>query len=351
MSTSDTIRAPRVAIVVPSYNYARYLGQSLGSIAAQTRAPDQVLIIDDASNDDSVAVTSRFLADNLTWRLIRHQENRGVTHRQNEALAAVDTDWVSFLGADDVLHPSYVEKMIAQAARFPSADLICGCCEIIDGASSRSLRPILLPAQKSTMLTPADVRDLLRVGDNYFLGTVSLYRRSAVQALGGFDESLGSFSDAFLARQLALGSGFYFLAEILGYWRIHGENYSTITATSPDAVSGGIEKLRSVIVKSSLFPSGYDDLFERRTRFNAARLALIQDSTLSAKAERTAALLNAGRAERYWIQLLLIFGTPGRLMSLAWVTLRTHPMSLLRMLTQIGTRRAISAIETSRRRA
>ena len=92
------------------------------------------------------------------------------------------------------------------------------------------LRPMMLPASVSTALAPADVREILLAGDNYFSGTVSLFRRSAIQALGGFDESLGSFADSLLARQLALTFGFYFVAEILGYWRIHGQNYSTTTA-------------------------------------------------------------------------------------------------------------------------
>lgn len=350
MNASDDIRLPRVAIVVPSYNYARYLPQSLGSIAAQTRAPDRVLIIDDASNDDSVAVISRFLAENPTWQLIRHDENCGVTHRQNEALGVLDVDWIGFLGADDALHPSYLEKAIAQVVRFPSVNLICGCCEIVRDSPGRSLRPIILPAHQSGMLTPDDTRELLRIGDNYFLGTVSLYRRSAIQAFGGFNESLGSFADSFLARQVALGSGFFFLAEILGYWRIHDENYSVKTATSPAALAEAIKKIRPLIVKSGLFPAGYDDLFERRTRFNAARLVLNDDSAIAVKAERTAVLLKAGSVERQWIRLLLAFGAFGRFMSLAWITLRTLPMSLWRMLNQIGARRTILAIETSRPR-
>jgi GT2 family glycosyltransferase len=334
---------PNVTLVVPNYNHAHYLAESLGSIAKQTRAPDRVLIIDDASTDDSIAVISRFIAEHPRWELLRHDTNRGVVRGQNEAIAITDTDWIGFLGADDALHPTYLEKMLAQAARFPDAGLICACCEIIGPPGGRMLRPMMLPARVSTALKPADVRDMLIAGDNYFSGTVSLYRRGAIQALGGFDESLGSFSDAFLARRLALAFGCCFIAEILGYWRIHGQNYSITTTTDPAPLSARLADIKTLIAASDLFPPGYDKLFERRTRFGASRIVLSADTSASTKAERAAALLGFGGAERHWLQALLCLGGFGRFAALAWVALRTRPMSLTRLLGQSGRRRAIIA--------
>jgi len=342
---------PSVTIVVPNYNHARYLPESLGSIAAQTCAPDRVLIIDDASTDDSLAVISRFIADHPTWELIGHDKNQGVVRGQNEAIHAVDTDWIGFLGADDALHPTYLDKTLAQAARFPDVGLICACSEIIGSSDARALRPMMLPERRSALLGPADVRTILRTGDNYFSGNVSLYRRSAIEALGGFDEKLGSFSDAFLARQLALTFGVFFVAEILGYWRIHGHNYSTTTATDAKALSERLAEIRALIGRSELFPPGYADLFERRTRFGAARIVISADAASSAKADRAAALLDLGKAERQWLKLLLGFGNVGQIAALAWATLRNRPMSLPRLLGQFHQRRAIIAARAAYRPA
>ncbi len=336
--------SPTVTLVVPNFNHAHYLPESLGSIVNQTRAPDRVVIIDDRSTDDSVAVISRFLADRPSWRLIRHDTNQGVVRGQNEALAVADTDWIGFLGADDALHPRYLEQAMAQAASWPEAGLIFACCEIIgpNGHSGkRMLRPMMLPASQSTMLTPTDVRHVLRFGDNYFSGTTSLYRRSALQALGGFDVKLGSFSDAFLARRLALTFGCYFIAEALGYWRIHGQNYSTATATDPVSLNAKLADIGGLIAGSELFPPGYDALFARRNRFGAVRMVLGSDTAPAARAEQATALLAGTTFDRRLLQLLLSLGAAGRLAALAWVTLRTRPMSLTRLLAQTGTRRAI----------
>jgi glycosyltransferase involved in cell wall biosynthesis len=342
---------PRVTLVVPNYNHARYLPESLGSVAAQTRAPDRVLIIDDASTDDSLAVISRFVADRPGWELIRHDKNKGVVAGQNEAVASTDTDWIGFLGADDALHPNYLERTLAQAADFPDAGLICGCTEIIGTRKLRALRPIMLPERRSAFLKPEDVRKALRVGDNYFSGTVSLYRSSAVVMLGGFNEKIGSFADSFLARQLALTFGVFFVAEILGYWRIHGYNYSVTASTDPKALSDLLRQIRPLIAENTLYPQGYGDVFERRTRFGAARIVITAATEPSARADRAAALLGFGAFERWWLGLLLSLGGLGRLAALGWATLRTRPMSFARLLSQWPRRRAIVAARAAYRRA
>lgn len=336
--------APTVTLVVPNFNHAHYLRESLGSIVNQTRAPDRVIIIDDCSTDDSIAVITRFTADRPTWQLIRHDTNQGVVRGQNEALAVADTDWIGFLGADDALHPTYLEKAMVQAAGHPEAGLIFACCEIIGPrgpSAKRMLRPIMLPASRSAMLAPGDVRRILHFGDNYFSGTTSLYRRTALQALGGFDVKLGSFSDAFLARRLGLTYGCYFMAEALGYWRIHGQNYSTATSTDPTSLNAKLAEIGSLIAQSGLFPEGYEDVFARRNRFGAARMVLGGDTAPAAKAARVSALLDGSAFDTRLLRLMLGFGTLGRLAALTWITLRTRPMSLTRLLAQSGARRAI----------
>ncbi|WP_316161986.1 MULTISPECIES: glycosyltransferase family A protein [unclassified Bradyrhizobium] len=344
--TTTTARAasPTVTLVVPNFNHAHYLPESLGSIANQTRAPDRVIIIDDCSTDDSIAVISRFVADRPSWRLIRHDANQGVVRGQNEALAIADTEWIGFLGADDALHPAYLEKAMAQAANHPEAGLVFACCEIIgpQGPSARRmLRPMMLPASSSATLAPADVRRILRQGDNYFSGTTSLYRRTALQALGGFDVKLGSFSDAFLARRLALTYGCYFVAEALGYWRIHGQNYSTATATDPAVLNARLADIGALIAQSKLFPEGYEEVFARRNRFGAARMVLDGDTPPAARAARVSALIDGNAFDTYVLGLMLSLGRLGHLAALAWITLRTRPMSLTRLLAQHGARRQI----------
>jgi len=335
-----------IAVVVPNYNHGRFLPASLSSIAKQTRQPDEVLIIDDGSIDDSVDVITRFLSSHPTWRLIRHSERRGVVKRLNEGVDKVRSNWVTLLGADDVLDPKYLELAEQMAALHPAVGLICGCVEIFGLPGGRKLRPPILPHAAGGYVSPDGFRGLLRGGDNYFLGTTTMYRRKTITDLGGFDEKLGSICDGFLARQIAARHGFAFIPEVLGYWRMHGENYSVSTATDPQAVSEGVQAVGEALSRepAGLFPSNYRETFERRFRFGGARL-IIMDRNVPARvrAARIAALVYAGPFERLMLAGALAAGTPGAIAALAWLAIRLRPLSVPLFLRHLPMRHAILA--------
>ena len=343
-----------VAIVVPNYNHGAYLPESLSSIAAQTRAPDQVLIIDDASTDNSLEIIGQFMSRHSNWQLIKHTERLGVFAGQNEALNFLKTDWISFLGADDLLHPTYIEKGMRGTAGPAKPALICGCIKIIGDVGRSNVRPILLPALEARYIAPDEVRHLLEIGDNYFAGVVMLYRRQAVLDSGGFDKALESLSDGVLMRQLAVRNGFYFIPEILGYWRLIGTNYSTTRVTNPAQIEPLLARMREAISSEprGRFPARYDDILDQRIRFGGVRL-LALDRQLSAaeRTDRIAALLHLARWERAILLALLSMGYLASVCALAWLTLRTPPMSLTRFLGQWRARRAIIAREQGGRGA
>jgi glycosyltransferase involved in cell wall biosynthesis len=333
-----------IAVVVPNYNHGRFLGQSLASIAGQTRQPDEVLILDDGSVDDSVAIISGFLADRPNWRLIRNPERRGVVKRQNEGMAEVRSDWITFLGADDLMNSEYLERAEQLAACYPSAGMVCGCAEIFGQSPRRKLRPPILPRVTAGYVSPGEFRDLLRIGDNFFIGTTTLYRRQAVLEVGGFEERLGAISDSFAARQLAARDGFGFIPEVLGYWRIHGQNYSVSTATSPERLEEGVRSLQAALAHEPLgaYPLNYSDTLSRRYRFGGARLiALNKELPGSIRAGQIAAMLNANAFERSTLAALLNAGFPGSVVVIAWLTIRLRPLSLARLLGHLRIRRSI----------
>jgi len=337
-----------VAIVVPNYNHAAYLPESLGSIAAQTRAPDKVLIIDDASTDNSLEIIREFLSRHPNWQLIEHRERLGVFAGQNEALDLLKTDWISFLGADDRLHPTTLEKAMLGATGPTTPSLICCCVKIIGNTGRSNLRPILLPTVKPRYISPDEARRLFEVGDNYLSGVACLYNRQAVLDAGRFDQSLESLSDGVLMRQLAVRGGFYFVPEILGYWRLIGTNYSTTRVTRAEQIEPLLARMRHAIAAEppGRFPEHYDEILDRRVRFGGARLVIL-DGQLSPeeRADRIVALLHLARWERALLLTLLSMGRLASIAALAWLTLRTRPMSLLRFLAQSRARRAILARE------
>lgn len=325
---------PSVTVVVPNRNHARYLPESLGSIAAQTHDADEVIIVDDGSTDESLAVIEGFLQNRPTWRVIRHDESRGVIAALNRGMAEAKGDWIAFLGADDLVAAEFLEKTLAQTRRMPDAALMCGCAGLLNGAASRSIRPVILPTTESEFVSAEQFRSLLRTGDNFFVGTVVLYRRQALMTLGGFDPALGSMCDGLVARRLAARFGFGFIPEILGYWRMHGENYSVVTAGSIEKVERIVARAREVIAAEppGVFPPGYEHAFDRRVRFGCARLlAFDHSATPGDRVGIVAALLRAKPGESMILRAMMACGLVGSLTTVAWLSLRLRPFSLVRL--------------------
>lgn len=347
MPSDPPIGRPSVAVVVPNYNHAAYLPMSLASIAAQTMPPDEVLIIDDASTDGSLDIIAEFIEQHPSWKIVRHTERLGVVRGQNEALQLLKTDWISFLGADDLMHRTFLEKAITAAATLtPVSNLICGCVKLVGTSGGDKLRPILLPAVKFGYISADEFGRLLKVGDNYFVGTAVVYRRAALSDLGGLDPLLGSLADGVLGRQLAIRGGFYFIPQVLGYWRLHGTNYSQAMVTRAHEINPLLERMRLTITSEKVgrFPPGYEQTLDRRVRYGGARLlALDHDLPALVRAERIAEICRSPTWERKLLTAAMSIGHLGTMTALTWLTLRADPMSILQYLRQWQVRRAILA--------
>jgi hypothetical protein len=103
----------RVTVVVPAYNYARYLPDCAGSVLAQRDVDVNLIIADDASLDDTPSVTSELAARDPRVRVIRNERNRGHVPTVNAALQLVETEYVVKLDADDLLAPGALARATA----------------------------------------------------------------------------------------------------------------------------------------------------------------------------------------------------------------------------------------------
>src|SRR5271155_4617834 len=106
------IALPRVSVIVTCYNYARYVGHALDSVASQTFKNFDCVVVDDASTDDSGTVIKRWIDErkDARFRSIRNTANSGQTTSFAVGLAATNSEFVAFLDADDFWFPEFLHR-------------------------------------------------------------------------------------------------------------------------------------------------------------------------------------------------------------------------------------------------
>jgi len=217
---------PLVSVAVPTYNHAPFLMSCLESVHNQTYPRLELVLVDDGSTDDTVAVFERFAANHaerFEHLTLLHQPNRGVSAASNRAIAACRGQWVHLLGSDDVLYPDKIQ--IQQQAIVdwsePRLALVYSDVDFID-ASGRVLSSAVRKRPSPGPDHQAYLR-LIRYND-VANATVAL-RRKAFLAIGGFDERL-PLEDLDCWLRLSAHHAIARVPGLLAGYRRHSDNAS-----------------------------------------------------------------------------------------------------------------------------
>ena len=208
--------APLVSVVMPTYNYARYVGDALGSLQAQTHARWECVVVDDGSTDDTAEVVAGFAARDARIKYVR-QENRRQAAARNTGLRHCAGDYVQFLDADDLLESRKLERQAAYLEAHPEVDIVYGGARGFTSASQGGAGVLvennLLPAMPEVRGRGPEVAPAL-VRRNIMFINSPLVRRRLVEEVGPFDERLAQAEDWDYWLRCALkGARFHFLPE------------------------------------------------------------------------------------------------------------------------------------------
>ncbi len=136
-----------VSVIVATWNRAALITRTLDSIAAQTRSPREVIIIDDASADNTVEVVRQWIAcHDLPVVVLINPENRGVAETRNTGLRNATTRYAAFLDSDDVWLPDALERLTAPLEHDPDAVVCCADASVVCIGDVSACSPAHLPA-------------------------------------------------------------------------------------------------------------------------------------------------------------------------------------------------------------
>lgn len=126
MPNPDAETAIDICVVIPVYNAARFIVDALDSVAIQTRRPDEIIIVDDGSTDNSRELIETWRKDNDFSVQVLSQEHAGLPAARNAALKMTRRGWVALLDADDVWCSSHLASLESAALKFPDSILVFG---------------------------------------------------------------------------------------------------------------------------------------------------------------------------------------------------------------------------------
>lgn len=216
-------------ILMPNFNHSHFLRESIYNIFNQDKQPLELIIIDDASTDNSVSVIEELKRDNKKIKLIKEKKNKGPNASLNIGLNEAQGKYLAFCSADDLVFPSFLKDGEDLLQSYPEA----GIC-----TSNPSFFKEMKPYQFTTMkllknknpayIAPERIPQLFLHSSLWIPSHASLFRKECVKQCGGFKEALNHLSDWYLNIQIAIRYGIVHHPGSFGGFRISRQSYGAM---------------------------------------------------------------------------------------------------------------------------
>lgn len=284
-----------VSVCIPTYNYARFLGQAIESVLSQTWGDFELVVCDNASTDATQDVIASYRDDRI--RSHRNETNIGLFGNFTRCLELARGDLVKFVCSDDWLEPAYLARAVPVMQAHPGVSLLTTAGFVVDedgrrfGMASAELGPgPVVPAAEAI---GAQARWLNLIG----MPTNTLIRRRSVMDAGGFDPRFAPASDVHLWLKLLARGDLGWIPEPLCHLRVHatkGHDYGPDPTESTflswnDAASWPGTPVTPAVLRTALYAEA-----ERSLLYAGAHLA-------AGRPRRTIAILRlTGRHVSWW---------------------------------------------------
>lgn len=256
--------APRVSMVMPVHNGARWLEEAIDSVLAQSFADFELILVDDASRDDSPAIMAAAAARDPRVRHFRLDTNVGLPAALNHGFEQARGEMHSWTSDDNLLRTQMLDRLVATLDAHPDAGVAFADFTLIDDQGNETGLSRVGPVER------------LLHGNN--IGACFLYRSTVTEALGGYDIGLFGVEDYDFWLRAAQRFAFVELHEDLYRYRKHG---GSLTSQRSDQ----IQALTAFIVERAIPdrhpPRSRSEILlglalktQRRWRFDLVRRAL-----------------------------------------------------------------------------
>jgi glycosyltransferase involved in cell wall biosynthesis len=222
---------PIVSVIALSYNHAPYIEEALNSVWQQTYPNIEVIIVDDASTDKSVAIIENFIKKNPTNKLIEcifHSKNQGNCVSFNEALAKVQGKYIIDFALDDVMLPNRIEQQVNFFEKqHQNVGIVFSNAILIDEQGKQKGYHYPISTQQEAIKQPSQGRVFKNILEKYFIcPPTMMFKRSLLETLKGYDETL-SYEDFDIWIRGSQITDFMYLDKITTLYRRTSQSLSS----------------------------------------------------------------------------------------------------------------------------
>lgn len=209
----DRLGQAAICVVIPLYNYERYIREALDSVASQTLEVLDLVVVDDASTDNSLAVAEQWITQHLPRfnrvLLCRNDSNSGLALTRNSAFARAETQYVLPLDADNILLPNCAETLLKAIEPINAAFVYPGIQRFGNSDGVFGFEPF----------------DPNRLMTGNYIDAMALVRKSAWAQAGGYDHIQYGWEDFdFWCKFVERGLWGQNVPEVLARYRVHGQS-------------------------------------------------------------------------------------------------------------------------------
>lgn len=248
---------PSLSVILPNYNHSKYLPTCLTALATQSQVTDEILVIDDASTDNSVEVIQKFAKLYPIIKLIQNESNHGVSYTLNRGVDLARCDYLYFPGADDEILPGFIEKSMQLLGQHPEAGICCTIGDWRETATGLNWHMGVGMTDRPAFLPPREIVNLEKRSRFFIPNHTAIMKRSSLVKAGKFIPELKSSSDWFANSVVAFRDGLCVVPEPLAVFNIYPNSYFHRTRDDLKSYTAILEKILEL-----LFSSDYKDVRE-----------------------------------------------------------------------------------------
>jgi len=287
---------PKVTVIIPTYNRANLLPRAIKSVLNQTLKDFELIIVDDASTDNTREVVEEIQKKDKRIKYIRLDKNSGApAHPKNVGIQNAKGDYIAFLDHDDEWLPEKLEKQIQLFKNPKKKNLgFVGCNLLV--IDDNKIRKYIIPKY-------TDNFQKLLLTNFIFSSSGVMVKKSVIDNVGLFDESLKNADDWDMWIRIAQKYNFDFVPEFLFRYYLHENNTTKLTP-----LEFKIKDIEGIFKKYKEYYYKHPKIYSIKLRYDGTRYVLAKELKKGRKCFVKSIQLNPVNIKSYLYFLISLFG-------------------------------------------